>query len=86
MKILALTILHWAVLGSTAFIAKDPPRGKLPASSAAEQGKLFMDTVAPNIRPVAVEAKPQIRADGVRKKLRFGPHIIPAAKVLLYIN
>lgn len=40
-----------------------------------------MDTVAPNIKPVAVEEKPQIRADAIRKKLLFGPHVIPAAKV-----
>jgi hypothetical protein len=84
MKLLALTILGGAVLGSAVFIAKDPPGGKLPASSAAEQGKLFMNTVAPNTRPVAVEAKPQIRKDAVRKKLMFGPHIIPAAKVFAF--
>jgi hypothetical protein len=79
MKILPLTTVGWAIVGA-AFAVNDPP-GKLAASSVAEQGKLFMDTVAPNIKPIAIQEKPRIRADAIRKKLLFGPHVIPAAKV-----
>jgi hypothetical protein len=73
------TILGLAALGSAA-AAKDPPGGTRPATTAA-QAKQFMDIVAPKIRPISVDAKPQIRKDAVRKKLLFGPHVIPAAKV-----
>jgi hypothetical protein len=81
MKHLPLATLGWAIVGSAAVVTTDPPGGRPPASSAKEQGKLFMDTVAPNTKPVAVEEKPRIRADAIRKKLLFGPHVIPAAKV-----
>jgi hypothetical protein len=49
MKILALTTVGWTFLSSAALIVRDPPGDKPPTSSLIEQGRLFMDQVAPNI-------------------------------------
>jgi hypothetical protein len=82
MKIQAFSTLGCAVLGSAAFVKRDSPGGKPLTPSVIDQGRLFMEQVAPNIKPIAVDAKPQLRPDAIRKKLLFGPYILPASKAL----
>jgi hypothetical protein len=81
MKARILYPLVWAGLGSAAYLKRDPQGSTLPALDNINKVAQIMEQVAPNIKPVTVEAKPQLRPDAKRKILRFGPHTIPASKV-----
>jgi hypothetical protein len=81
MKIEICMAVGCAALGSAAILKRSPQGNPSSYDAKMQEAARFMEKVAPNIKGVAIEAKPKMRSDSKRKVLRFGPHIIPASKV-----
>jgi hypothetical protein len=77
MKIQRLVTLCWIALSSALYTKRD-----LPNDKQFDQAIKVLERVAPNVKPIAITLKPQLRPNAIRKQLRFGPNIIPASKAV----
>jgi hypothetical protein len=81
MKFEASIIVGWGAIASAASISR---RDGPPAFPKANNAFDMLERVAPNIKPVSViNEKPRLRPEALRKRIRFGPYTLPAAKVRL---